>query len=169
MDLFQGQQDGDESLTSIRNVCGKRYLYSPKQPNGERTWELEHKLSDVEALLGKVWPLLATNFADLSSEHIRKAVSLFVALMHLRHPDARKDVEQPTRTLCTSLTPYRSLAAEHHSLTLSKYTAKPISSTLRIGIYTEALGRMITIAPSLLPCVLKWNSWRSASFRKGGR
>jgi hypothetical protein len=28
--------DGDETLTNIRNVCGKRYLYSPIQPRGDR-------------------------------------------------------------------------------------------------------------------------------------
>jgi uncharacterized protein DUF4238 len=32
--------DSDETLTNVRNVCGKRYLYSPVQPTGNElgTW-----------------------------------------------------------------------------------------------------------------------------------
>jgi len=86
--------DGDEKLTSVRNVCGRRYLYSPKQPNGERTWELEDKLCDVETLLSQLWQALATDFVNLGDEHIRKAIALFVAVMHFRHPEIRQDVEK---------------------------------------------------------------------------
>jgi hypothetical protein len=86
--------DGDEKLTSVRNVCGRRYLYSPRQPNGERSWGLDDKLNDLEALLGELWPALATNFVNLGEEHIRKAVALFIAVMHFRHPIVRQDVEE---------------------------------------------------------------------------
>jgi Protein of unknown function (DUF4238) len=91
--------DGDEKLTSVRNVCGMRYLYSPRLPNGERTWELDDKLNDVEALLGRIWPALATDFVDLDDEHIRKAIALFVAVMHFRHPANRRDVEETHKQL----------------------------------------------------------------------
>jgi len=87
-------QDGDEQLTSVRNVCGKRYLYSPRQLDGSRSWALDDKLSDVEAFLGLIWPALATDFVDLADEHIRKALSLFVATTHMRHPDIRDAVEE---------------------------------------------------------------------------
>jgi hypothetical protein len=86
--------DGDEKLTSVRNVCGRRYLYSPRQPNGERSWGLDGKLNDLEALLGDLWPTLANSFVDLGDEHIRKAVALFVAVMHFRHPVVREGVEE---------------------------------------------------------------------------
>jgi hypothetical protein len=86
-------EDGNEELTSVRNECGKRYLYSPKQLDGTRNWALDDKLNDVEALLGQVWPALATDFVDLSDEHIRKALSLFVSIMHMRHPDMRDALE----------------------------------------------------------------------------
>lgn len=85
--------DGDEKLTSVRNVCGRRYLYSPMQPDGERSWALEDRLGNVETLLGQVWPALANDFVDLSREPIRKALALFVAIMHLRHPDVRLKAE----------------------------------------------------------------------------
>lgn len=86
--------DRDEKLTSVRNVCGRRYLYSPRKANGERTWELDDKLNDLEALLGQLWPALATDFVNLGDEHIRKGIALFVAVMHLRHPVIRQDVEE---------------------------------------------------------------------------
>jgi len=86
-------EDGDEQLTSVRNVCGKRYLYSPRQLDGNRDWALDDKLNDVEALLGHVWSKLATDYVDLADEHIRKALSLFVSITHMRHPDARDEME----------------------------------------------------------------------------
>ncbi len=92
-------RDGNEALTSVRNVCGKRYLYSPRQPSGERTWELEDKLADVEAVLSQLWPALATDFVNLGAEHIRKGLALFVAIMHLRHPEVRRQVEDIHRQL----------------------------------------------------------------------
>lgn len=87
-------EDGDERLTSVRNVCGKRYLYSPRQLDGSRDWALDDKLNDVEGLLGKLWPTLATDYVDLSDNHIRKALSLFVSITHMRHPDSRDSVEK---------------------------------------------------------------------------
>lgn len=87
-------KDGDEQLTSVRNVCGKRYLYSPRQLDGRRNWALDDELNDVEALLGQVWSDLATDYVDLADEHIRKALSLFVSITHMRHPDSRDAVEE---------------------------------------------------------------------------
>jgi hypothetical protein len=86
-------EDGDEELTNVRNVCGKRYLYSPKQLDGTRSWALDDQLTDVETLLGQIWPALATDFVDFADENIRKAVSLFVSITHVRHPDIRDEVE----------------------------------------------------------------------------
>ena len=85
--------DGDETLTNNRNVCGKRYLYSPAQPDGARRWELDERLERVESLLGQIWPALATDFIQLDDDAIRKGLSLFVALMHLRNPEVRRHVE----------------------------------------------------------------------------
>ena len=86
--------DRDEKLTSVRNVCGKRYLYSARMPNGERTWELDDKLTSLESLLSQLWPRLATDFIDLADEHMRKAIALFIAVMHFRHPAIRQNIAE---------------------------------------------------------------------------
>jgi hypothetical protein len=82
-------EDGDEKLTSVRNVCGQRYLYSPRLASGDRDWALEDRLNNVENLLGAIWSDLATSFLDLADEHLRKALALFVAVTHMRHPATR--------------------------------------------------------------------------------
>lgn len=87
-------EDGDEQLTSVRNVCGKRYLYSPKQLDGNRDWALDDRLNDIESLLSQVWPALATDYVDLSDDAIRKALALFVAITHMRHPEMRAQIEK---------------------------------------------------------------------------
>src|SRR2546427_1358049 len=86
--------DGDETLTNVRNICAKRYLYSPVSESGERVWDLDTELETLEAAIGGLWPLLATSYADLGDPSLRKGVSLFVAVMHLRHPDILKAVEE---------------------------------------------------------------------------
>jgi hypothetical protein len=79
-------EDKDERLTSIRNVCAKRYLYTPRGKNGERSWEVDDDLEGVEALLGEVWSSISSGFVDLSKQATRKALSLFIATNHIRHP-----------------------------------------------------------------------------------
>lgn len=85
--------DQDESLTWIRNVCGKRYLYAPLEPDGSRDWGLEDQLEGLETTLGKIWKELAEGFVHLDDKAIRKGVSLFVAVMYLRNLETRKMVE----------------------------------------------------------------------------
>ncbi len=92
-------KDGDESITNIKNICTKRFLYSPKNDAGQRNWALETKLEGLESLLSKIWEQLADDFVDLSNPAIRKALSLFVAVMYLRHPDALKEVRDVHKKL----------------------------------------------------------------------
>lgn len=86
--------DGDEVLASVRKVCARRYLYSPVSESGERTWDLEEKLADLEAELGALWPALAEDYRDISDPDLRKALSLFVAVMHLRSPETLRAAEE---------------------------------------------------------------------------
>ena len=86
--------DGDEQLTHVRNVCGKRYLYTPVHTDGQRKWDLDDRLGDVETLLAQIWPELAEGYASLDDDSIRMGLSLFVALMHLRNPAVREEVER---------------------------------------------------------------------------
>lgn len=94
----------DESPTNIRNVCGKRYLYAPLEQDGSRNWELEDQLEKLEATLGQVWKELAEGFVRLDDSAIRKGVSLFVAVMHLRNPETRRKVETIHQKLVAVLT-----------------------------------------------------------------
>ena len=86
--------DGDEQLTHVRNVCGKRYLYTPVDTDGQRRWDLDDRLGDVETLLAQIWPELAEGYVSLDDDSIRKGLSLFVALMHLRNPAVREEIER---------------------------------------------------------------------------
>ncbi len=89
--IFSKQEsDGNERLTNIRNVCAQRYLYSPRDQSGQRNWEVDDKLQDVESLLAKIWSQAASDFVDLANKPIRKALSLFIATNHVRHPVNRK-------------------------------------------------------------------------------
>jgi hypothetical protein len=91
--------DGDETLTNVRNVCGKRYLYSPVGDSEERVWDLDTKLEGLESTMGTMWPSLAEGFVDLADPTLRKGLSLFIAVMHLRNPEIRKAVERIHRNL----------------------------------------------------------------------
>jgi hypothetical protein len=86
--------DGDEVRTNIRNVCGKRYLYAPTDASGKRDYILEKQLGHLESAIGLLWPKVADGFIDLSEETVRKGLSLFVAVMHLRNPEFRKSLEK---------------------------------------------------------------------------
>jgi len=94
------KRDGDPLLTNIRNICAKRYLYSPISADGQHEWELESKLHDLESMLAPMWPSLADGYVDLMEhESIRKAIALFVSVMYLRHPDGLEEVTQIHRQL----------------------------------------------------------------------
>lgn len=91
--------DGDETLTNVRNVCGKRYLYSPVGDAGERLWHLDEMIGDLEATMGLVWPEAADGFIDLGNTSARRGLSLFVAVMYLRNPTTRNDIERVYRKI----------------------------------------------------------------------
>jgi hypothetical protein len=91
--------DGDEVLTNVRNVCAKRYLYSPVDSDGSRNWELDERINGLESTLATAWPALTTEYVPLDDEWLRKGVALFVAVMHLRNPEARVATENIHREL----------------------------------------------------------------------
>jgi Protein of unknown function (DUF4238) len=80
---------GDEKLTSVRNVCGWRFLYSPMDDDGQRNWKIDQKIGDLEAVIGQVWLLLIDKNIDLQNLEIRSGLSLFIASTYLRNPRVR--------------------------------------------------------------------------------
>ena len=83
----KNNSDGIERPANVRKICAKRYLYSPLDEIGERNWEVDDELERVESLLGQIWSEIASDFVDFGDESIRKALSLFIATTHARHPD----------------------------------------------------------------------------------
>ncbi len=89
--FFKDENDGNESITNIKNICAERYLYSPKDDTGRRSWDLETKLGRLETTLSRFWKELAEGFVNLDNQTIRKGLSLFIATMYLRHPETLKE------------------------------------------------------------------------------
>lgn len=77
---------GEPAKVNIKDIAVKKYLYSPENEKGERCWNTEDKLADLESMISKIWPKVANDFVDLSDGSIRKGISLFLATMILRHP-----------------------------------------------------------------------------------
>jgi hypothetical protein len=82
-----GKGEDDPKVVSIRDIAAQRYLYSPENEERSRSWETEERLSDLESIMAPIWPALANDYLDLyENESIRKAISLFLATLLLRHP-----------------------------------------------------------------------------------
>lgn len=60
----------------VENIAAEKDLY--RASTDARLWE-------IEDIVGIRWPQIAHEFVDLSSQTLRKAVSLFVATLHLRN------------------------------------------------------------------------------------
>jgi len=75
----------DESPTAVRNLCGKRYLYSPKDSDGKRDPITENFLRDIENEAAVIWSALVDGELDLEDPSIRFTVAKFVAALQLRN------------------------------------------------------------------------------------
>lgn len=95
--------DGIEKLTNVRNVCAKRYLYSPVDNCGQRSWDVDDKLEEVESLLARVWSQVGSDFVDFRDSALRKGMALFIATMHVRHPDNLQMVKSVHEKFVSSL------------------------------------------------------------------
>jgi hypothetical protein len=92
---FLSKDAGDPRLTSTRTIAAQRYLYSPRDTAGNLQWGVDEKLTDLEGTLASIWPLLANDFVDLHGDiTLRKAVALFVSVLHLRHPNRLVEIER---------------------------------------------------------------------------
>ena len=82
------RKQGEVEKLGISNIGVSKHLYSPIDDSGNRGHATETELSQVEQTLSEIWPSLADDFIDLSREPVRKGISLFLATLFLRHPDA---------------------------------------------------------------------------------
>lgn len=88
------REEGEPFLVNVEDIAAQRHLYTPACPEGNRDWNTDDKLTDLEDLVSKIWPALANDYVDLSDKHIRMAVSLFVATLILRHPSNIEEVKK---------------------------------------------------------------------------
>jgi hypothetical protein len=93
------RKEGEPILTAIENIAVGKHLYSPKRRDGTRDPRLERKLADLESLLSRLWPKLASGFVNLASDGVRKGIALFLAVQFLRHPDRRDLVSDSRRRI----------------------------------------------------------------------
>lgn len=80
------KDEGDPKIVNIKDIASKRYLYSPQDTDGNRSWEMEEKLASLEGLISQIWPSFANGYIDLNNQSNRKIISLFLATLYLRHP-----------------------------------------------------------------------------------
>lgn len=80
------KNEGDPKIVNIKDIASKRYLYSPQDTDGNRSWEMEEKLASLEGLISQIWPSFANEYIDLNNQSYRKIISLFIATLYLRHP-----------------------------------------------------------------------------------
>lgn len=85
---------GDPKIVNIKDVAAKRYLYSPKDENGDRSWKMEEELASLEGLISQIWPTFANGYLDLNNQSYRKIISLFLATLYWRHPKRLPEQEK---------------------------------------------------------------------------
>jgi len=80
------KDEGDPKIVNIKDIAAKRYLYSPQDENGNRSWKMEEELASLEGLMSQIWPTFANGYLDLDNQSYRKIISLFLATLYWRHP-----------------------------------------------------------------------------------
>ena len=83
--IFSNTQ-GDPQCVNVKDIAVKKYLYTPKDANNIRDWYMEDKLASLESTISTIWPIFANGYIDLNNDSNRKIISLFMAILFLRHP-----------------------------------------------------------------------------------
>jgi hypothetical protein len=85
---------GEPIKVNLRNFAEKRYLYSPPDKDGKRSFETEDKLADYEAVISSIWSKISNDYFDFSKgTSIRKGIALFISLLYHRNPIKIKNIE----------------------------------------------------------------------------
>lgn len=91
---------GEPQARSLKTIAAQRFLYSPLEADGTRSWAMEHRLADLEALAGHIWPRVLDGLVDLRAERgLRKFLALFAATLYLRSPKRVEDHKSVHRQL----------------------------------------------------------------------
>lgn len=93
------RKKGEPYITHIRNVCAEGYLYAPRDESGHRSYTVEKRLSELESVVGELWPAITEGITDLDALPIRQALSLFVATLYLRNPQRIEQYESVHRRI----------------------------------------------------------------------
>src|SRR6267142_7057744 len=93
---------GDPFRTSISNVAVELFLYSSRTANGERDFDVENRLRDLEGVIAPLWRRFAQEFVDLEDSVVRKGVGLFLATLFHRNPQRIDDHSSLIETLKSS-------------------------------------------------------------------
>lgn len=74
---------------NTKSIAHKKYLYSPKDDNNNRSSYMEDKLGLLENnISSKIWSDLANDYIDLDNNNsIKKYLALFISTLILRHPN----------------------------------------------------------------------------------
>ena len=85
--IFSKKEDGDPRSVPLRTFARKKYLYSPRNEEGQRSWATEDKLHDMETLMGSIWPSFENGLVDIvGNETLKKKLALYMSTLYLRHP-----------------------------------------------------------------------------------
>jgi hypothetical protein len=160
--------DSDYAPTSVRNVCGKRYLYAPKDHKGNRNWDVDDQMGDLETVLGQIWPELATGYVNLDDVSIRKAVSLFISVMHFRHVDNLREVEKLHAQLVALYEAGPLKNDGTPAVDSFEVDGRLINWIQMTGIRTRMQTRMIIIASLSRSFDQKLAVWPSTCWKNGG-
>ena len=79
---------------AVEEVAASRYLYSPLRADQARDHTVDQRLQELETLIGGIWDRLSTEFVDLDSDGVRKALALLLAILYTRHPRRLVDYER---------------------------------------------------------------------------
>lgn len=70
---------------AIRKVCAKRFMFTPKQDEGRRLWDLDKLLGDLEGRAAELWPKLLDGHREVQDVETRRQLAKFVAALYLRN------------------------------------------------------------------------------------
>lgn len=92
--------DKSSFCTNIINIAAGKHLYSPLDENGNRSFEVENNLAELEDKIKPHLDSILNGSADLSNHNFRKFISYFAVTLFMRnkvtiriHHEFREDIK----------------------------------------------------------------------------